>query len=327
MADYININGNNIPIRASDPSNPIQGEVWYNTTTNALKGQGFATASVASSGNVNTARTQLGGVGTLTAGVIYGGEDPALTGATENFDGTTWTNSGTAPATKSDMHSSGTQTAALWGGGSPSSSGSYEYDGSTWTAGGNMTFAGRDFTGGSAGILTAALQIGGFINPGNYSSTMQEYDGTSWANIPQTFPTAPNTGGFASCGTQTAALSSGGPGGATDNLSWDGSTWTTENNLSIGSSAAVQLGTTNDAIHMTGHPASPPTYGVEIQIWDGTCWSQSPASFSTGRAQSSGGGSTTSAYVATGADGTPNYTNTTEIFTNAGPAIVTFSSS
>ena len=38
MADYININGNNIPIRASDPSNPILGEIWYNSTTNLLKG-------------------------------------------------------------------------------------------------------------------------------------------------------------------------------------------------------------------------------------------------------------------------------------------------
>jgi hypothetical protein len=46
MADYININGNNIPIRASDPSNPILGEVWYNLTTNALKGQGAFTATV-----------------------------------------------------------------------------------------------------------------------------------------------------------------------------------------------------------------------------------------------------------------------------------------
>jgi len=313
MAEYREIFGEAIQSLASS-TGTIEGQIWYDSVNNAFKLQKFLPDTVSSSGNVNTARTQLGGVGTRNAGVIYGGESPALTGATENYDGTSWTTSGACPATKSDMHHSGTQTAALWGGGSPSSSGSFEYDGSTWTAGGSMTFSGRDFSGGSAGILTAALQIGGFISPGNYSATMQQYDGTSWADIPQTYPSAPRTAGMASCGTQTAALSSGGPGGATDNLSWDGSTWTTENNLSIGSSAAVQLGTTANATHMTGHPASPPSYGVEIQIWDGTCWSQSPASFSTGRAQATGGGSATDAYVAAGADGTPDYTNTTEVF-------------
>lgn len=322
MAEYREIQGAAVQSLASN-TGTIEGQIWYDNVNGAFKLETFLPESTSSSGNVNTARTQLGGVGTLTAGVIYGGESPALTGATENYDGTTWTNSGSAPATKSDMHSSGTQTAALWGGGSPSSSGSYEYDGSTWTAGGDMTFAGRDFTGGGVGILTAALQVGGFISPGSYSAVMQEYNGTSWSNIPQTFPTAPNTGGFASCGTQTACLSSGGPSGATATLSWDGSSWTTENNLGIGASGAVQRGTVSDAIMATGHPASPPTYGVEIQLWDGTCWSTSPASFSTGRAQASGGGTAAGAYVATGADGTPNYTNTTEVYQAAGFATQT----
>ena len=52
MATYININGNNVPIRASDPSNPILGEIWYNTTTSALKGQLNLTAAFSTSGTV-----------------------------------------------------------------------------------------------------------------------------------------------------------------------------------------------------------------------------------------------------------------------------------
>lgn len=330
MADYININGNNIPIRASDPSNPIQGEVWYNLTTNALKGQGFGTASVATSGTVNTARTQIGGVGTLTAGLIYGGESPALTGATEEYDGSTWSNGGTCPATKSDMHSSGTQTAALWGGGSPLSSDSFEYDGSTWTSGGSMTFSGRDFYSGSTGILTAALQIGGFINPGSYSAVMQEYDGSTWTNIPQTYPSAPQTNQIATTGTQTACISAGGSPGANELNSneWNGSTWTATNNLATAIRSSVAAGTVSASNLISGHePPAGSLYSTKIQTWDGTCWSQSPATLSTGRSQSAGGGTGSSAFVATGSDGTPTYTNTTEIFTDAGPAIVTFSSS
>ena len=37
MATFKAVHGANIPIRASDPANPQVGEVWYNTTTHALK--------------------------------------------------------------------------------------------------------------------------------------------------------------------------------------------------------------------------------------------------------------------------------------------------
>jgi hypothetical protein len=46
MADYINIKGQNIEVVASDPANPTLGQIWYNSTSNTLKGQGFATRSL-----------------------------------------------------------------------------------------------------------------------------------------------------------------------------------------------------------------------------------------------------------------------------------------
>ena len=327
MSTYENIHGRRVNVVSSNPSSPKEGEVWYNSTLGLLKGYVLSPATTSSGGVVTTQRTQLGGCGTQTAGLIFGGEAPSLTGVTEEYNGSSWTNGGTCPATKSDMHSTGTQTAALWGGGSPSSSGSYLYNGTAWTGTGAMTFAGRDFTGGGVGISTAALQIGGFISPGSLSATMQTFDGSSWTNIPQTFPTAPNTGGFASCGTQSAALSAGGPGGVTASLSWDGSSWTSTPALNIGASAAVCRGTSTDAVYMTGHPASPPTYGVEIQTYDGSSWSTSPATFSTGRAQAAGAGTASAAYVATGADGTPNYTNTTEEYNGPAVAVKTLTTS
>jgi hypothetical protein len=33
MADYINIKGSTIQYLDSDPSNPVVGQVWYNSTT------------------------------------------------------------------------------------------------------------------------------------------------------------------------------------------------------------------------------------------------------------------------------------------------------
>jgi hypothetical protein len=57
MADYINIYGQDILAVASDPANPTVGQIWYNTTSNTLKGGGVTTAGAWATGNnMNTAR-------------------------------------------------------------------------------------------------------------------------------------------------------------------------------------------------------------------------------------------------------------------------------
>jgi hypothetical protein len=61
MTDYINIKGQNIEVVASDPSNPTLGQIWYNSTSQTLKGQGFAAGSWASATSMNTARAELAG--------------------------------------------------------------------------------------------------------------------------------------------------------------------------------------------------------------------------------------------------------------------------
>ena len=38
MADYIDIRGTAIEVLSSDPTNPVEGQIWYNTTSNTLKG-------------------------------------------------------------------------------------------------------------------------------------------------------------------------------------------------------------------------------------------------------------------------------------------------
>ena len=311
MATYRELHGVRVNVVSSNPSNPKEGEVWYNSTLGQLKGYVLAPATMSSGGNCNTGRTQLGGTGAAqTSGIIFGGETPSLTGVTEEYDGTSWTNGGTCPATKSDMHSSGTQTAALWGGGSPLSAETYEYDGSSWTDTGNMHFSNRDTFGGSCGTQTAALQVGGFINPGNYTNVMCEYNGSSWSNIPQTFPSAPKTGTFSTAGIQTACISAG---PSTDSIEWDGSSWTTTNNLATGNAASAHQGTVSSSVLMTGpNPDGPTNYGGVVQTWDGTSWSNSPASASNPRSQAAGSGTATAAYVAAGRDASDVLTATEE---------------
>jgi hypothetical protein len=74
MAEYINIRGQSIEVVASDPANPTIGQIWYNSTSNTLKGGGVTTAGAWATGNnLNTARSLLAGAGTQTAALAFGG--------------------------------------------------------------------------------------------------------------------------------------------------------------------------------------------------------------------------------------------------------------
>ena len=76
-----------------------------------------------SSGNaLNAARSIMGGTGTQTAAIVFGGESVpgASSVLTEKYDGTSWTEVGDMPAIRQSMGSAGTQTAALSMGGTSS---------------------------------------------------------------------------------------------------------------------------------------------------------------------------------------------------------------
>ena len=73
MATYKEIRGNNIPIRSSDPSNPIIGEMWYNTTTGILKGRKFNSDSFTSINARSTSTQGSGQSGTASAGLVTAG--------------------------------------------------------------------------------------------------------------------------------------------------------------------------------------------------------------------------------------------------------------
>jgi hypothetical protein len=87
MAEYINIKGQNIEVVASDPANPTLGQIWYNSTSNTLKGLDFQAAAWATGVDLGTARYSRATFGTQTDAVFAGGSPPATTAATEKYDG------------------------------------------------------------------------------------------------------------------------------------------------------------------------------------------------------------------------------------------------
>ena len=63
MSTYENLHGRRVNVVSSNPSNPKEGEVWYNSTLGLLKGYVLSPATMSSGGNCSQGRTQLGGTG------------------------------------------------------------------------------------------------------------------------------------------------------------------------------------------------------------------------------------------------------------------------
>ena len=92
MANYKTIHGTLVRDYTTNPDNPIEGQVWYNETDQVLKYiiPNFL-ASWRTANSLNTARSYLGGCGTQTAGLAFGGEAPPLSAATEEWSGNSTT--------------------------------------------------------------------------------------------------------------------------------------------------------------------------------------------------------------------------------------------
>ena len=90
MADYKDIVGTKVTVVSSNPINPTDGQVWYNTTDNVLRYRNPAsTAAWASGGNLNTGRNTGMGFGGTQNTSMYAGGYPD-TAAVETFNGSTW---------------------------------------------------------------------------------------------------------------------------------------------------------------------------------------------------------------------------------------------
>ena len=60
MATYKEISGFNIKTLASDPSTLVEGDIWYNTTSNTLKVSPLVAAAWSSAGSLLSVTAQQG---------------------------------------------------------------------------------------------------------------------------------------------------------------------------------------------------------------------------------------------------------------------------
>jgi len=323
MTTYKEIKGTQIEVVSSDPSNLIDGQVWYNSTDQAVKGAVFSADTVTSGGNYPVAVYQAGSAGVQTAALGFGGRiapPPVRTDGSYSYNGSSWTATPSLNNNRSVFQSSfGTSTSAIGvnGQGPPSPSPQFvdyveEWNGSSWSEK-NSTNETRRIMSGIGTVGTAGLVAGGYLAPGSTSVNVETWNGTNWTEVNN----LNNPGGY-----------SGGAGDVTAGLafansakfeSWNGTNWTELTdapvNLSLG-------GGTTTAVIATEGPA-----GQNILKYNGSAWTTSPASFSVGHgAGSYAGNPGTAAVVFTGAP-TPSYTNSTEEFDVAAFTTRTFTDS
>ena len=285
MATYRSIVGLKIKKRSSDPSNPVLGEMWYNTTSGTLKVRGFGSASWSSGATAPGSFMTFAGCGTQSAYIKTMGNDGTpgpnpLGNDSQEYDGSSWSNAPSCPYSSRDPGQAGIQTAALFFGGQGpggASTSAVSYNGSAFSGIPSLNANRRTCNG--TGSSTAAITVGGAGppsgSPEGAMTNVESYNGSSWANE-TAVPSARQGGG--SGGVESAALHVGGvspgPGGPEagvfTTLEYDGSSWTS------GGTASVARNT--QAIGMAGTQTAMLVYGggpnkQQVESYDGSSFS------------------------------------------------------
>ena len=99
MATYYDIFGQKVQYLSSDPSPVSAGQVWYNSSSNTGKFQGFNPGAFTSSPALNTATRAMVGSGTQTAAIKINGANPGTnySSLVEEYNGSSWSEVNNTP--------------------------------------------------------------------------------------------------------------------------------------------------------------------------------------------------------------------------------------
>ena len=211
MSTYKAIFGKTIKHLSSDPDNSTyEGQIWYNTTEGKFKTV-VATAAWSSAASlINNHGEHIGGSGSGTDGLAFGGEGPGTNyDLTEEWNGSGFAAGGAYPFVGESIMGCGDSgpSSIAFGGINNASPGvrqsvSATYDGSSWTATNSLPTAKR--AGQGFGTNTAAVAAGGDISI--RSSNVEEWM-NNWTAVNAMPAGKGNMGGT---GSQTAGLVFGG---------------------------------------------------------------------------------------------------------------------
>ncbi len=327
MTTYKEIKGTQIEVLASDPSNPADGQVWYNSTDNVLKGNvGSPVASWATGGSLNTGRTGgAGGAGsTISASIAFSGDPrPAVGIKTELYNGSNWTEVNDLNQIRSAAASAihGTQTAALWFGGVDVPGGSVsikteteKWNGTNWTEVNDLN-QGRYYVSG-AGTNSSAIAFGG-QNPTSTKLAQTElYNGTNWTEVNDLATAKANIAGAGADNTSALAFGGKGPPAAViaTNEQWNGTNWTEVGDLNTARAFAGGSGIVTSALCFGGEVPPGETASAVTESWNGSTWTE-VNDLITARNQTNGNGFSNSSAISFG--GSPGSNTLTQEYQGA----------
>ena len=330
MTTFKEIRGTTIEVVSSDPANPEEGQIWYNSSSGTLKGYQNATLNTwASGGNYPISMGSAMSAGTQTAGIVFGGYNVSnvVQSLTATYNGTTWTNTpGSLNTARATGGGCGSQTAALaFNGGTPAAPppsnavlNTESYNGSTWTTVNNMNTS--RWIGAGTGIQTAAIYAGGY-NPGGGPQTavsaVESWNGTNWTTV-----TSINSqrGYVVGSGIQTAAIIYGGynwngPGESAAVENYNGTSWTNATSLPSARYAHGGSGSQTAAITFGG------TANL-TDLWNGSSWTNTNNMASSRGSSTKQVGTQNNALAVGGDPGTGSVASTEE-FTGIGLGVKT----
>jgi hypothetical protein len=289
MGTYKEIRGTHITTVTSDPPAPVNGQMWYNSTTRVMKGFTSSPAGTwSTAANMNTARhSGIASAGAnAEAALGFGGGPPPAPGAvaiTESWNGSTWTEVADLNTARALAGGAGNYTSAIAAGGDQYSGNSESWNGSSWT---NITTSpntGHTQQGAGADNEDAIL-FGG--SPYATNNNSDYWNGSSWTELAnlntarqagagsgKTYTAALAMGGWTEIadlnlaraymgadGTQTSTLAFGGntgPPNKSETESWNGSSWTETGDLNTARSYLGRGGANNtSALAFSGAPSA-----------------------------------------------------------------------
>jgi len=231
------------------------------------------TSWTTSPASLNTIRYTLKGTGSQTAGMATGGYNTAYSSAAETFNGTSWTTITSMPSVRAYHGMFGTQTALIGAAGyvppASTTNTSVSWNGSAWSAGGNLGTSRYALAAASASPQTAGLVFGGETYPqsGVRLASTESYNGTSWTTVNSLNTARRSLGGS---GIQTASLAFGGnngPGAIGATELWNGTSWTSNpTGLATARSGLSGAGTQTVALAFGGNTGA---YTVATEEWTG----------------------------------------------------------
>ena len=285
---------------------PHEGELFYNSSSGAFQFLGLAAGAWSSGGNMNTARSEIGGGGIQTSAMAAGGRNATLiNNVCEIYNGTSWSEIAEINTTARGRLGAGADNEAFISiGGNPNVVNTETWNGSSWTEVGNLATK-KAATYGNTGTVTAALAVGS----GSPSTTNELWNGASWTEVGDL-----NTGGgdIGFFGTSTSAIIAGGnrPAQVAICESWNGTSWTEVADLNQSRENCAGGGSSNTAGIVFGGYKDGTGDLAFTESWDGTSWTEI-ADLATARFSAGGSGSETSA-LCSGGRGADAYQAVTE---------------